>query len=415
MMENKVYLKRYLVVTVIMSSIIFAIFLIVNIYEYHTYKENYNKKLESIVFVLKQKYPEISDDEIIGILNDRDKNDFQDESKIKDGKAFLEKYGIYSDKDALLQKNENFYHMFLILNSTLFIFTCAVLLLIFLKYDAKKDKEIKRITKYIEEINRKNYSLQIDDISEDELSILKNEIYKTTIMLKENADNSLKDKRKLKNSLEDISHQLKTPLTSILIILDNIIDDPDMDRATRDDFARDIKREVTKISFLVQALLKLSKFDSNTVNFSKDRIDVKKIVGEAIKNVWSLCDIKNIKINIVGNENIDIQCDFMWQIEAITNILKNAIEHSDNNSEVFVKYEQNNVYTSIDIQNFGQEIDEEDLPHIFERFYKGKNATENSVGIGLALAKVIVEKDNGTIVVESDNSSTRFIVKYFNF
>ena len=142
------------------------------------------------------------------------------------------------------------------------------MLIVFLKYNNSKDKKLKEITQYIEEINRKNYKLNIDDNTEDELSILKNEVYKTTIMLKEQAENSLNDKVNLKNSLSDISHQLKTPLTSITIMLDNIIDNPNMDQETRSEFIKDVKREITNINFLVQALLKLSKFDTNTIKFT---------------------------------------------------------------------------------------------------------------------------------------------------
>ena len=271
-------------------------------------------------------------------------------------------------------------------------------------YDRRKDKEISEITKYIEEINRKNYSLKIDEISEDELSILKNEIYKTTVMLKESASNSLKDKVQLKESLEDISHQIKTPLTSILVILDNLIDDPNMEKDVRDDFIKDIKREVTNINFLVQSLLKLSKFDSNTIHFIKEDIFIKNIVDESIKNVAVACDLKNISILTEGNEKFKVNCDFMWEVEAITNIIKNCVEHSKENGKIIIGYEQNNVYSSITIQDFAGGIDKEDLPHIFQRFYKGKNASKDSVGIGLALAKTIIEKDN---------IGTKFIIKYF--
>lgn len=154
---------------------------------------------------------------------------------------------------------------------------------IFLKYNKSKDKKLVQITRYIEEINNKNYKLDIDDNTEDELSILKNEIYKTTVMLKEVAENSKKDKENLKNSLSDISHQLKTPLTSITIMLDNILDNKDMDEDIRNDFIKDIKREIINVNFLVETLLKLSKLDADSVKFINKKENVRKYITREYK------------------------------------------------------------------------------------------------------------------------------------
>lgn len=320
----------------------------------------------------------------------------------------------YIEKESIISENTMKYHKYLIINSIFFISVLAILLWIFLKYESNKAKEIKEITKYIEEINKKNYSLHIEQISEDELSILKNEIYKTTIMLKESADNSLKDKKELKKSLEDISHQLKTPLTSILISLDNMIDDPDMDKEIREYFIRNIKREVLNINFFVQTILKLSKFDANTISYIEEDKYLKDIVNESVKNVSILCDLKNIKIKINGDNNAKIKCDFRWQVEAITNIIKNCVEHSKENDQIIILYEKNNVYSSIMVKDHGQGIAKKDLSHIFERFYKGKNCSSDSIGIGLSLSKAIIEKSNGQIMVESDRNGTKFTIKYFH-
>ena len=293
------------------------------------------------------------------------------------------------------------------------IITIASLCILYFRYNYKRKNDIKDIIKYIEQINRRNYELEIDTISEDELSILKNEIYKTAVMLKEAALNSNKDKLNLKKSLEDISHQLKTPLTSILVLLDNLIDEPDMDSSIRNDFIIDIKRNVININFLVQALLKLSKFDANTVHFIKKENDLEMIAKEAIKNVSTLCDLRNINIKLTTLENAKVECDAKWQIEAITNIIKNAIEHSKDNSSIIINIDNNRVYSKIEVIDFGDGISKRDIKHIFERFYKGENATSNSIGIGLALAKTIIEEDRGTIAVESNESNTKFTIKYF--
>ena len=402
-MKNKIKLKQYFITTFIVSICSSFLFLALNIYEYNTYTKNFNNKIGAIINVIKDKYPEITDKEIITILN-------SDEFESDD---FFIKYGIDIDNESILLNNNQSYHIFLALNMSFLLVTIITLLILYVRYNHNKEKDIKDIIKCIEQINKKNYNLQIETISEDELSILKNEIYKTTIMLKESAENSNKDKMNLKKSLEDISHQLKTPLTSILVMLDNIIEDADMDESIRNDFIRDIKRNVININFLVQALLKLSKFDANTVRFIKQENDLQNIVKESIKNVSTLCDLRNINIEMNIKENSKIICDSKWQIEAITNILKNAIDHSKDDSKVIINIDNNNVYSMIEIIDTGDGISKKDISHIFERFYKGENATSDSIGIGLALAKNIIEEDNGNISVKSTKTGTTFTIKYF--
>lgn len=402
-MKNKIELKKYIISTLIVFICLFVLFLFLNIYEYKTYTKNFNNKISAIINVIKKDYPKITDKEIIKIINN-DKVETND---------FFNKYGIDVNNKSILIKNDRDYHKFLAINLSFLTITVVILLIIYIRYNYKKEKDIKDIIKCIEQINKKNYEIQIDSISEDELSILKNEIYKTTIMLKEAAENSSKDKLNLKKSLEDISHQLKTPLTSILVMLDNIIEDSNMEEKIRNDFIVDIKRNVLNINFLVQSLLKLSKFDANTVHFVKQENDLKTIVEESIKNVSTLCDLRNINIKLNIKENSKIICDDKWQIEALTNIIKNAIEHSKNNSNIIINIENNNVYSMIEVIDFGEGIAKKDIKHIFERFYKCKNTKTDSIGIGLALAKTIIEEDKGTISVESNKLETKFIIKYY--
>lgn len=400
-MKNKIQLKKYLMYTVIITTILFIVFLILDTYEYNMYTKNFNNKISAIILELRHEYPDVTENDIISILNNKNEE-----------KVSLEKYGINLEKDSIILKNKEDHKKFVIINIIFFIVIIISIQLTFLKYNKSKDKEINKIARYIEEINKKNYTLHIDENSEDELSILKNEVYKTTIMLKEAADNSNKEKHQLKKSLEDISHQLKTPLTSILIMLDNIIDNPDMDAEIREDFIRDIKREIITINFFVQTILKLSKIDSNTIDFVKTENTIKEIIEQSIKKVSALCDLKNIKIEIEGNENSKIICDKRWQEEAISNIIKNCIDHSKENSKLIIKYDENEVYSTIIIKDFGEGISQKDLPHIFERFYKGENATSDSIGIGLSLAKAIIEEENGHILVDSDKNGTQFTIKY---
>ena len=401
-MKNKIELKKYTKLTIMITIIFLTLTLIINTYEYKKYNQNFNNKIEEIIYILKKKYPLILENEIITILNQENKKT-----------DTFKKYGVNIDKEAILIENDKTYNKFILINIAITITFTIIITAIFFIYNRKKEKNIDEIIEYIKQINKKNYELKIDSISEDELSILKNEIYKTTIMLKETAENSKKDKINLKKSLEDISHQIRTPLTSIIIMLDNIIDDQKMDEKTKNNFIREIKRNIININFLVENILKLSKLESNTIEYKKENVNLITIIGDSIKNVSLLCDLKNIKIIVTGEKNIKILCDIKWQIEAITNILKNCIEYSEENQKIYIEYSQNNVYTKITIKDFGKGIADKDLPNIFKRFYKGKNSSKDSIGIGLALSKAIIEEDNGNINVISSNKGTIFTIKYY--
>lgn len=400
-MKNKEKLKKFLIILSLYTIFIIILTYGINKYEYQVYKDNFDTKITSIILKIKEEYPNITDEELYNILK----------SSKKDGKV-LEQYSLTIDNKSLLKENDNKYQQFLVTNITIVFVSTIFLIFLFLRFNAKKDREINKITKCLEEINKRNYKIDIEEMSEDELSILKNELYKVTIKLKEDAENSKQAKKDLKDTLADISHQLKTPITSILIILDNIIDNPDMDKNTREDFIRDIKRELLNMNFLALNLLKLSKLDSNTVNFLKKEVSLNEIVTSSIKNIAPLCDLKNITIVKNLESGIKINCDLNWQVEAITNILKNCVEHSNENSKIDIMTTANKVYASIEIRDYGPGISQKDLPHIFERFYKGASSSSNSIGIGLSLAKKIIESNNGLIMVDTSKKGTTFTIKY---
>lgn len=403
-LENKVHLKKFL----LMSLIPIIVFLIIGniffFYQYQSYIQNYNSKIAVIVSLVEEEYPNIDRSELISILNSDDKV----------SEDIFSRYGIDVKKESIIIENDQLFSRFIIIYNILFIGLALSIILLYLKHENNQDKEIKRIVKCIKEINKKNYAINIEDNTEDELSILKNEIYKTTVMLKEMAESSKDDKLRLKDSLSDISHQLKTPLTSINIMLDNILDNPNMDEDTKEKFIQSIKREVTNISNLATEILKLSKFDANVVRFENKEVLVKDIIKKAISNVEMMAEIKNVEIKVVFHDNVKLVCDLNWQVEAIINILKNCIEHSSENSFINIEVIDNKIYKEIIIKDSGEGIDKKDLLHIFERFYKEKNSSKDSVGIGLALAKKIIEMNNGSISVNSvKGKGTIFTIRYY--
>ena len=410
-MKNKEVLKKYIIFTIVVFAIFMIILAIVNHIQYSSYNRNSNLAINQIINNIKKSYPEADINEIIQILN----NDNLEQTD------FLKEYGINIDKDTAVLSNQQDNKFFIIINCSILLTLLIVIICIFVKYNKGQNKKISEITKYIEDINRGIYTLSIQENSEDELSILKNELYKITVMLREQSENSIKDKMQLKKSLEDISHQLKTPLTSITIMLDNLLDNPNMDVDIRNDFIKSIYREISNINFFIQALLKLSKFDVNTIKFNRKEEKIRDIIDQAQQNVETLCDLRKIKIETIPDfgqapfRNPEVVCDIKWQVEAITNIIKNCVEHSESGTKISIKYGKNDLYSEILIEDQGSGIDPEDLKHIFERFYKGKNSRKDSVGIGLSLAKTIIEKDNGYITVESEiGKGSKFCIRYLN-
>ena len=363
-----------------------------------------NDTINQLVNILLEKYPDVSEKEVAEILNNK--------TEYTDNSEFLNKYGIYPEKDWVSYNNQGSYKYVILSVSVCIAFGLAFAVL-FLGYLKIQKKQTMDIAKRIERINLGDYSLQIDENSEDELSLLDNQIYRTTVKFREQAENSRKDKENLQKSLSDISHQLKTPLTSIIVMVENILDDDDMPLEIRREFLNDIKHNTNTISFLVQSLLKLSKLDAEAVKFRYEQVEVKSIVDECIKNTAVMAEILGVRLETDCNDII-LNCDRKWLCEAITNIIKNCIEHS-HNGNIKITADQNKLYTKISIKDNGSGITKEDLPHIFERFYKGNNSSDDSVGIGLSLAKTIIEKQGGYISVSSElNKGSEFVIKFFN-
>ena len=402
-MINKESLKKVVItglILILISSL--TIFIVLTI-QYKNYEKIVNLTVSNLIDEIMEKYPETDEQEVIRIINSENQEQ-KDE--------VLSKYG-YTNNISYIKEIENSMNTSIRINIAIIVLLGVIAIIVALIYTNKRDKSLRSINKYLDKVNNGNYELKIEDNGEDEISRLRNELYKTTILLRESAENSEKEKTNLSNSLADISHQLKTPLTSIRIMLDNIEENPNMDEKTRNEFIEEISRQIDWISSLVISLLKLAKFDAGAIVMQDTQINVKKLIDNVINNLAIMIDIKNIKIEEKIDEDVILRADYNWQLEALTNIIKNCIEHSKEDSKIKIEVENNSIFVKIKITDEGEGIAKEDLSHIFERFYKSKQASENSIGIGLSLAKTIIEKENGYIKVDSElGKGTTFEIKY---
>ena len=379
------------------------VFLMLSQIQYEKYTNQMNIVIAEIVDKIVEKYPDVEEEEIIKILNGTEQSQ---------KKYILEKYG-YTQNTVAIEEISKERSSFIKIDIAIIIAGGIAVTIVLLSYNKKREEKISDINSYIGKVNSDNYELKIEENGEDELTKLRNELYKTTVLLRETAENSEKEKTNLSNSLTDISHQLKTPLTSIRIMIDNIQNNPDMDEKTRNEFIEDISKQIDWISSLVISLLKLAKFDAGSIVMRDEEINVKKLIQNIISNLAILIDIKDIKIEENISEQITLFADYNWQIEALTNIIKNCVEHSFDGGKIKIEAESNSVFTKIIITDEGEGIEKKDLNRIFERFYKSAKSSENSIGIGLALAKTIIEKERGYIKVESEvGKGTKFEIKY---
>ena len=401
-MFNKNNFNKIILPEIIIFTAFIVVLYIANNIQYMQYEKTVNEKIAEIAMTVKEKYPDVTDSELIETIKNGKNLD----------KNFLTKYGYTTDTRYIESIEEN-RNTTIAVNLILAICFETIAMVLFIIYKNNQKKQINEIDQYLRKLNDKNYQLKIQDNGEDEISKLRNELYKTTVLLKEVAENNEKERKQLSNSLADISHQIKTPLTSIRIMLDNICDNPDMDEKTKQEFVQDISKQIDWISSLVIALLKLARFDAGAIEMNDKEFCVKDFIDDIISNLSVLLDIKNIEIVVNIDKSIKATLDYNWQKEAVTNIVKNAIEHSNENSRIYISAESSSLFLKIKIRDEGEGISKEEKKHIFERFYKSNKSSENSIGIGLALSKTIIEKDNGDIKVSSEKGQgTTFEIEY---
>jgi signal transduction histidine kinase len=370
---------------------------------YKSYCLQVNKTMSDIILEIEKNYPKVQRTELVRILNETQQNNSVD----------LSDFGIEKNTVNVIKNMKKcFYHGLFYSLPVLVCFGILAAAVVFF-YFLRENKKIGEITGYIQAINQKKYDLCLLDNEEGAISQLKNELYKITVMLKEEAEKSRREKEAVKEAMADISHQMKTPMTSVLVLLDNLLEEESMSETVRQQFLAEINRQVQWVNSLVISMLKLSRLSAGVVKMNRERIDLSGFFKEIREKLLILMEMRNVSVRIEENEEMYFEGDRYWEQEAMSNFLKNAVEHTKDGGTVTVSFEKNYFYTKILIADEGEGMDLEDQQRIFERFYRGKNAAFDGVGIGLSLAKKIVEMDQGVVKVTSEQGKgSVFEIRY---
>ncbi|MBP5668773.1 MAG: HAMP domain-containing histidine kinase [Lachnospiraceae bacterium] len=373
-------------------------------YQKHVSAAQYNAYAGALS-VIKEAYPEAEEDEIIRNLTKA--------SDAASGESILRQYGILKDGELYRGQNKGKTEVILAAN-LIFLATAAVSLLALILFWKVRSRKLRELGSYVDRVSHGHYELELQKNLEDELSGLRNELYKLTVLYKEQADSAQAGKAALADSVANISHQLKTPLTSAVILTDNLLESPDMDLQTRTKFLQEISRQLVGMKWLVISMLKLSRLDAGVVELQKEQVNLKTIAEDAMTNLEMMAQWKEIRFE-TNLEDVTVSGDGKWLSEALQNIVKNAIEHSPQGGVIEIETQENEVYCQVSVKDHGEGISEVDQKHLFERFYKASKVENENVGIGLALAKEVVERQNGSITVDSGENGTCFYVRILKY
>lgn len=314
----------------------------------------------------------------------------------------LERYGM---------KNEQFVYMPLIVGMTVVMTVVSMALVVLsLAYAKSQNQKIVEMEQYCEDILHGNYALDLRENEEGEFSILKNKVYDITVMLNEKNRYLEQNKKDTEKLIADISHQLKTPITSLNMINELLYMDLPEDKKM--EFLDTMQKDLMRIEWFVKTILNLAKLDSKTLVLKREEVAVSELSEEIVNHFQLFCEVNESEIQVSGAEGITMLCDRKWTKEAINNLVKNAIEHGA--KQVCLDWESNYLYTKLTITDNGEGMEKEELSHIFERFYKTKNSKADSVGLGLAFCKSIIDNQDGEIKVQSKKGEgTTFIIKIY--
>ena len=263
-------------------------------------------------------------------------------------------------------------------------------LAVFITWRKKEELRIQTMAEALEKINSGSQDLVLE-AGEDSFSKLQDEIYKTVTMMHQTRESALEEKQNFAENLSNIAHQLKTPVTAISLSAQMMETHPDKN------YPAQIQKQIKRLIHLEESLLLLSRLDAGTLFLEKEAVDVFTVLTLAADNLQEVFSEADVSLNIPEAGEVEITADLDWTMEAVMNLLKNCMEYSPAGGTVHCSYGQNELYTEILIWDEGKGFQREDIPHLFERFYCGQNAKKNGIGIGLSLAREIIERQNGTI------------------
>lgn len=401
--EIKSFLRKYTLIFIMSIVLSFG----VSILSINAIKNSVVENNQAIIGNIVKKYPNLEKDIVAIITQGRDKNN------IDLGKNILTRYNydesISIHNEPIINKSLD---DIIKINNVFVILIFVVILILALMYFKKIYKDIKDMTNYVY-LSSEGKKVDMKNINQEgQIGLLKTELIKMTTILKEKVLLLKEEKIFLNNTISDISHQLKTPMTSLMILNDLMYDD--IPKEVKFDFLDKIKNQLNRMDWLIKSMLKLSKVEAKVINFKKDEVIIDQLIHRAIQPMLIPMDIKNQVLIINGEASAKYIGDIDWSVEALLNIIKNCVEHTPKDGSIEIKYDENPLFAEIIIKDSGEGIDKKDIAHIFKRFYRGKSSSkEESVGIGLAMAKSIIESQNGDIFVKSEkNKGTEFHITF---
>ena len=399
-------IKKYniSIIALFLITIILSIF--INILNLNIIKADVIQNNQAIVGNIVSKYPELEKDIVSVITQAKNKENTDLGAKV------LQKYN-YDSSTNLSQEpivQNNIYKM-LKINILFITFVFICLITISFYFFIKIYRDIKDMTDYVYHSSEgREYEMKNKN-QEGQIGLLKTEIMKMTTVLKEKVALLHSEKIFLNDTISDISHQLKTPMTSLMLLTDLMYND--LDKEKKIEFLDRTNAQLSRMDWLIKSMLKLSKLEAKVIDFKTDKVNINELIKRSISPLLVPIELRNISLNINGDKEASYTGDIEWSSEALSNIIKNCIEHTKEGGTLDITYEENPIYSEIIIKDNGEGIDKDDIQNIFKRFYKGKNSKSDSVGIGLAMAKSIIESQNGDIYVKSKkNRGSEFHITF---